>query len=231
MEGDMDGSFGKLMVLSPHLDDAVFSCGALLAAQPGTVVVTAFAGAPSGGVVLAEWDATAGFDAPRQAIAARREEDRQALQCVQATPHWLDFCDSQYGPTPWEADLAAAFDDVVRQYRPDTVLMPAGLFHSDHALAHRAALRVRRKYAGSNWLMYEEAFYRRIPGLLQRRLAVLLDAGLHATPLAYDTSGHVEAKRAATAFYASQLRALASAGRPGHVDLDAPERYWQLTQI
>jgi len=30
----------RLLVVSPHCDDAVFACGALLAASPGSIVVT-----------------------------------------------------------------------------------------------------------------------------------------------------------------------------------------------
>jgi hypothetical protein len=36
------------VVLSPHLDDAVLSVGRFLAANPGTVVITVFAGIPDG---------------------------------------------------------------------------------------------------------------------------------------------------------------------------------------
>src|SRR5260370_1341142 len=36
----------RIVVVSPHLDDAVLGCSYLLAAHPGVVVVTAFAGRP-----------------------------------------------------------------------------------------------------------------------------------------------------------------------------------------
>jgi len=36
----------RWLVISPHLDDAVFSCRQLLAQAPGSVVVTVFAGIP-----------------------------------------------------------------------------------------------------------------------------------------------------------------------------------------
>jgi LmbE family N-acetylglucosaminyl deacetylase len=36
-----------IVVLSPHLDDAVLSCGVLLAANGGARVVTVFAGMPT----------------------------------------------------------------------------------------------------------------------------------------------------------------------------------------
>lgn len=36
----------RLLVVSPHLDDAVLSCGCWLASRPGAAVVTVFAGRP-----------------------------------------------------------------------------------------------------------------------------------------------------------------------------------------
>ena len=52
---------GKVLVLSPHLDDAVFGCGELIARCPGAIVLTLLAGAPEGFNVLTEWDAASGF--------------------------------------------------------------------------------------------------------------------------------------------------------------------------
>jgi LmbE family N-acetylglucosaminyl deacetylase len=224
-------ALGNVMVISPHLDDGVFSCGELLAAARAKSVLTVFAGMPDAYHALPEWDAAAGFDSARQAITARRDEDRNALDLLQATPLWLDFCDSQYGAIPDERTVAAALADALRQHCPDSVMVPAGLFHSDHELAHRAALLVRQDDPERNWFVYEDALYRRIAGLLQRRLALLMDAGICATPVAFDTAACVQTKRHAVACYASQLRALATAGRPGQHDLPTPERYWRLTRI
>jgi hypothetical protein len=53
-----------MLVVSPHLDDAVLSCGRWLAAHPGTLVVTVFAGVPSNGNRLTDWDARCGFSNP-----------------------------------------------------------------------------------------------------------------------------------------------------------------------
>ena len=36
----------RIVVVSPHLDDAVLGCGLLLDAVPGTTVLTVFTGAP-----------------------------------------------------------------------------------------------------------------------------------------------------------------------------------------
>ncbi len=75
-------------VLSPHLDDAVFSCGVLscgdlIAASGEAVVATVCAGVPPSAETLTEWDAVCGFGSARQAITARREEDRAALSTLE----------------------------------------------------------------------------------------------------------------------------------------------------
>lgn len=220
---------GKLLVLSPHLDDAVFACGELLAARPGAVLVTLFAGAPAKPVALTAWDAASGFATTAQAVAARREEDRLALELLRATPVWLDFLDSQYGDSPSVIGLAEAIIAALDEHQPATVLAPAGLFHSDHILAHQAALTARTHHPDREWLMYEDPLYRRIPSLLQKRLANLAHDGIEATPVAFDTRGHAQRKRAAVQCYVSQLRALATPGRPGVDDMAAPEGYWRLT--
>jgi len=222
-------ALGKLMVLSPHLDDGVFSCAELLSLVSGATVVTICAAVPPISDVLPEWDAAAGFANAQQAVAARREEDRQALALLHAQPYWLDFCDSQYGVAPDAARVAAVLAVVMHAQHPDSVLIPAGLFHADHRLTHRAALIVRRDFAHLNWFMYEDALYRRITGLLQQRLAVLQESGIDATPAAFDTSGNSPTKARAVRCYRSQLRALMTEGRPGHHDLTVAERYWHIT--
>jgi LmbE family N-acetylglucosaminyl deacetylase len=223
-------TLGKVMVISPHLDDGVFSCGELIGAVHGAVVVTIFAGVPPASGAVPEWDRAAGFESVQQALATRRLEDRRALELLNAVPQWLDFCDSQYGAPASDAAIAAALDSALHRHGPDTVMIPGGLFHSDHLLAHQAALRVRQHDAERSWFIYEDALYRRIAGLLQQRLASLLDAGIWATPVAFSTAVGRARKRRAILSYGSQLRALGTPGKPGSLDLDAPERYWRLGQ-
>lgn len=223
-------SLGKLLVISPHLDDAVFSCAELLARHPGAVVATVFTCIPPGFGRLTEWDALCGFHDAAQAVALRREEDRAALELLFARPVWLDFCDSQYEATPPQAVLSDALQDTLQREHPDTVLIPAGLFHSDHVLVHQAMLGLRRQHPGKNWLMYEEALYRRLPGLLQQRLVALFEAGVEATPIVLAGGGTEYIKWQAVQCYASQLRAL-TARTKGYADVRAPERYWRLDAL
>jgi LmbE family N-acetylglucosaminyl deacetylase len=100
--------------LSPHLDDAVFSCGSLLhrQAQAGarTVVVTVCTGNPPPGPLslIAEelhqrWASTVGLDrvpAPAEITAARRKEDLEALEALGAQAVHLDIADCIYRQNP-----------------------------------------------------------------------------------------------------------------------------------
>jgi LmbE family N-acetylglucosaminyl deacetylase len=221
-------SFGKLLAVSPHLDDAVFSCGELIAHHAGALVVTVFSGAPPGFDELTDWDEASGFLSAEEAVSSRKQEDYAALHLLSALPHWLDFYDSQYRDTPLQETVSSALHDVLDKHRPQTILFPAGLFHSDHLLVHRALLAIRGDYPEINWIMYEEALYRRVEGALQQRLAQLLSDGIETTPVSADTREMSHLKQQAVHCYASQLQALERKTPHGYADIFSAERYWQL---
>jgi LmbE family N-acetylglucosaminyl deacetylase len=88
----MLSSLGRTVIVSPHLDDAVFGCGSLIAAHPGATVVTVFAGVPPHGAAASDWDhRRCGFASATRAVTRRREEDRVALSLLEARPAWRDF--------------------------------------------------------------------------------------------------------------------------------------------
>jgi len=236
-----------VLVISPHLDDGVFSCGRWLAGHPGSTVLTVFAGAPGAESALTDWDARCGFASGTEAVRLRREEDRRALELLQASPCWLEFTDSQYGPSPSVDAVADALRRELDARRPAVVLYPLGLFHSDHRLVHEACRAALGGTAGIEAAAYEDALYRGMRGMLQQRLAALAAAGIAATPVeldalptssprapidaagaAQDAAGAARLKAGAVDAYASQLRAF---GAGGHADLERPERGWRLEPI
>jgi LmbE family N-acetylglucosaminyl deacetylase len=218
-----------MIVVSPHFDDAVFGCGALLAGHPCARVVTVFAGLPRDAGRCTEWDAHSGFADAREAIAQRRREDRRALGLLKAQPLWLDFADAQYGESPGIDDVAAVLRELLRPLSPDTLLYPLGLFHSDHHLVHEACRAALPALPGLEPLAYEDALYRARPGLLQQRLAELAGRGVQATPAhRVAPSGVAALKAQAVQAYASQLRAL---GADAADDTARPERYWALQPV
>jgi LmbE family N-acetylglucosaminyl deacetylase len=217
-----------VLAISPHLDDAVFGCGDWLGAHPGAVVVTVLAGRPPAGTPLTPWDAAAGFAPGDDVVGERRGEDARALAVLGARPIWLDFLDAQYGEPPDGATLAAALEAVFKRVAPTTALVPLGLFHSDHALVHAAALDCARRERQARWLAYEEPTYRGLPEALAGRLDALRKAGVTVAPHPDGSESSADTKLQAIRCYASQLRALQTPGRPGWRAALEPERYWRI---
>lgn len=213
------------LLVSPHLDDAVFGCGQWLGAHPGTRVVTVFAGLPADGGMRTDWDRRCGFASAREAVLARREEDRAALALLGGEPCWLDFGDSQYGAPATASAVAGALSPLLeRQGEDDAFVFPLGLFHSDHRLVHEACMAAWRRHPRPA-LLYEDALYRGIPGLQQQRLAELLRLGLQLTPAKEKPVEAAATKARAVQCYASQLRAF---GPDGYDDTARPERRWRF---
>jgi LmbE family N-acetylglucosaminyl deacetylase len=215
-----------MLVISPHLDDAALGCGQLLAASPGSAVLTVFAGAPDDADRLTEWDARCGFASAHDAITQRRAEDARALRLLGAQPHWLTFCDDQYGQACDAGALRNALLVALKALRPQRLLYPMGLFHSDHKRVHDAVRAVLPHLPGVEAWMYEDALYRGMPGLLQRRLAEFANAQWRATPVRLTTlTGSAALKAEAVQAYASQVRTF---GPHGLDDAAEPERCWLL---
>jgi LmbE family N-acetylglucosaminyl deacetylase len=224
----LDSRPDAALFVSPHLDDAVFACGEVITSSPRATVATLFAGRPPGGMPLTPWDLDAGFRAGDDVIGARREEDREAMAALGAHAVWLDFCDDQYGRRAADAELIEALARVVDRGAFGAVWLPLGLFHGDHARASDATLALMARCADPTFRAYEDAMYRRIPHLVERRLEALRVRGytLVRDRVAVDRAAHAR-KRDAVACYRSQIRALAT--RDGHADALAGEAYWRVT--
>ncbi len=222
----------RLLVLSPHLDDAVLSCAWALMHCEHAVAATLLAGTPAGDYPLTDWDRRCGFASAADAMRARRDEDRAALGELGAQPHHLDFLDAQYAPAHGVEDLAPAIVALLRESNPDAVLMPLGLYHSDHVLVHEGARRVRSRdrTAQRRWFCYEDIPYTRKPLLLQQRLASLHADGVALTLLVHGEPGAAcqVRKRRALSHYRSQLFDL------GLSETDSrplpAERYWLIEE-
>jgi LmbE family N-acetylglucosaminyl deacetylase len=216
-----------LLVVSPHLDDAVFSCGDMLSLHPGSIVVSVFAGAPRADQPLTAWDAACGFASTAEVIPTRRTEDAAALMIIGAKPIWLEWLDAQYAAPQRPGALADHLREIVHAQNVRTVMFPLGLFHEDHLRTSSAMLTLFRRADEKTWVVYADALYQFIPGLRAQRLAQLADAGYTLEPCAEQGVGS-QRKRDAAARYESQLKALSKPGRLSIDMLFAPEQYWRL---
>jgi LmbE family N-acetylglucosaminyl deacetylase len=135
--GSSDPRFaGRVVVVSPHLDDAVMSLGATIAkaAQAGAriEVLTVFAYKPSSSEPAGPWDTRCGYTTEGQAADSRRAEDRQACLALGAEPHWMNFGAEPYQRGASNDEIWSAVDAATRG--ADLVLLPGyPLKHPDHA--------------------------------------------------------------------------------------------------
>lgn len=136
--------FERLVILSPHLDDAALSLGATVARATRSgatvVVVTVLAGDPDDAGPPGDWDRFCGFSSAGEAARVRRVEDARACAVLGAEPVWLPFEDC-------EQDGADRDDEAVwTALRPllegaNAVLVPGyPHVHPDHLWLARSAL-------------------------------------------------------------------------------------------
>lgn len=170
--GRVDLAPGKrLVVVSPHLDDAALSLGATLAdaSREGAHILSlsVFAGDPHSHDLPSEWDRKAGFSSAGAAARRRRAEDAAACALIGMEPRWLSFPDSGY-----ESDRRGVWSEL-KSILPsaDLVLVPGfPLSHPDHRLVSRIVLEhadelpdigfyVEQPYGDMEWFSH-----RRLPG-------------------------------------------------------------------
>lgn len=149
----------RIAVLSPHLDDGVFSLGASIARATRrgaqVQVVTVFANDTRSDRPASPFDAGCGFRTEGEAAAARREEDGRACDLVGADPVWLTFGDEEYGRPPAD-DVWTALAQTLAS--ADAVVCPGfPLYHPDHAWLTK--LVARRLESSTRLGLYVEQPY------------------------------------------------------------------------
>jgi len=151
----------RALALSPHLDDAAFSCGGTLArlAREGweVTVCTAFTRSvpdPAGFALACQLDK--GLPAEADYMAIRRAEDAEACARLGARPLWLDLPEAPhrgyasaaelFGPVRDDDTVATTLAAALRPLldpMPDLLLAPQAVgWHVDHVQLVRALLAV-----------------------------------------------------------------------------------------
>ena len=208
------------LALSPHLDDAAFSCGGTLArlARSGwrVVVATAFTASvpdPQGFALACQLDK--GLGPAVDYMALRREEDAAACTALGAEPVWLPFAEAPhrgygsapelFGDTRSDDAIVPALADALRAlidlYEPALVFAPQAIGgHIDHVQLVRAL--------DSSGVAAPVAWWQDFPYLVRdaapREPFANRFGTLAERPISLDEAD-VAAKRAACLAYASQL--------------------------
>jgi LmbE family N-acetylglucosaminyl deacetylase len=232
-----DAAWRKIVVVSPHFDDAALGTAHLLTSYPGSTVITVLAGRPpSYPAEVTDWDAAGGFTIGDDVVGVRQEEDLAAMASMRADPVWLDFPDHQYlevdkRPTP--SDVAPTLRAAIETEAPSAVFLPMGLANPDHVLTHDAGLAARASLVeeGSDvlWFCYEDAGYKHLPGLMAWRIAKLFRSGLWPTPAVIPITPDMAAKRTAIYHYTSQIGPLERDHLLSErLDANIPEQFWRL---
>ena len=146
------------LAISPHLDDAVFSAGGILArlSREGwrVVIATVFTASvpdPKGFALACQLDK--GLLEHIDYMALRRSEDAAACATIGAEPHWLPFAEAPhrgyssaaelFGP-PRDDDqivdvIAPALAELIDTLAPDEIFSPQAIgAHVDHVAVYRA---------------------------------------------------------------------------------------------
>lgn len=221
-------------VLSPHLDDVALSCSLLLAASPGSSVITVFAGGPPSVRPLTTWDRLARYFPDGADVAGvRRGEDISACALLRAKPVHLTFWDRQYRNDlygyqgPDENGLRDAITaDLLRREPTGYWLIPLGLGHPDHRLTAEVGLTLAEQGAGEFYLYEELPYAAELKSEVAERKRYLAERGfvLKEDPT-IDIADDRRLKSAVIRCHASQRRPLR---RRVWRARNEPERVWKL---
>lgn len=220
------------LFLSPHLDDAVLSCGGTIAALAergeDVVVVTACAGgavppySPVAALLHDLWELHGDI------VARRRSEDRAAVALLGAEAQHGDIPDAIYrkdvhgnwlyaerdalsGPPPEDdAWIVPRIEELVKgsMSGPTRLYAPLAIGgHPDHRLAHSAARELQDE--GIDVIYFEDFPYARHEERYRARLSEL--PGWSSLTVGFEER-HLRLKADAIRLYASQLGMLSEAG-------------------
>ena len=209
----------ELIVISPHLDDAVFSCWHSL--SYANSVITVFAGKPKRGT-SAWWDKLCGEKDSSMMVSKRLKENDKALKYTNAKPINLNFLDAQYRKTNLSAKQIA--DEIISRTKENDAyifnLAGSAWCHKDHILTRNAGLELLNK--GLQVSFYADIPYMSLPNKtlkiylnhIKKKAAKITNRQVEISVIRLDKKSH-DLKLAAVKEYKSQFKAtnLTSFGR------------------
>ena len=224
------------LYLSPHLDDAVMSCGGIIHQQATgkdqVQVITVFAGEYEGGDLSPFALVQHGYwGDPPHPMPLRRAEDTAALALLGADARHLDYLDAVYRATPdgkwlyddeealwervsaadpmagdWTGALADRLESLLAAQEQTLIYAPLGIGHHVDHQIVHAAARMLM--ARGYWLVfYEDYPYAQTPGATEQAVAVACAEEWQVDIVAL-SPGDLAAKVSALSYYRSQMYVL-----------------------
>jgi len=147
------------IILSPHIDDAVFSCWYSLYYQP-TIIINVFSGLPPVNTNKL-WDFLGGETNGYKMMNLRKQENDIALSKTNAIYKYLDFLDNQYRKVKISRDklFFQILNEIPKDEKP-LILVPLanGLLykHPDHLLLQEVGIKLANR-------KFRVAFYPDVP--------------------------------------------------------------------
>jgi LmbE family N-acetylglucosaminyl deacetylase len=221
---------GPVLVISPHLDDAVLSCGQLIKSRRDTTVMTVLAGFPDG--AHAGWSGrTTGLPIAKDANLRRREEDKKAMQALGAKTMWIDIPAQEYGPVASPSGrllmIQGAIESAVATTEAHSVFVPLGVTHPDHVIVSDAALLAVATSSLESYVYMDMPYGQARPRQVRRRLRQI-GRKFRIDPVA-PFLGDLQTKTEAVNAYASQIGELRQGfGRYFNRMFIDPESYWRV---
>ena len=208
----------RIVVLSPHLDDAVVSAWHVLTSGHPVLVVDFFTAIPPEGLPLTMADRLAGFSSSAELVRARHAEDRHVLSRLECPSIMLDFTEDQYRTHPISLDqLRQRF--VAQVPSAASVCAPAAIgAHPDHRLIRDLALQLAQE-------AWSVELYADLPYAVQYGWPEWM-TGVHPGPHLFVEAWWDEALREITARGHRLTREVHDLGEAGSdAKLDAMTRY------
>lgn len=151
----------KYSFISPHFDDAILSCGAMMVKEDNTEIITVFSGAPIN-INITEYDKKCGFKSSFEAMNERALENNEAIKTIGIKENNnLGYHDGQYH-VDREKDYKNIYNDLNNELLDsDIVVAPVGILHEDHKLVRDIIIDLYTK-TNQKWELwfYEEMPYR-----------------------------------------------------------------------
>lgn len=213
----------KVLLVSPHFDDAILSAGQFMAERPDTVVVTVFGGIPDQADKLTTpYDEKCGFSNALDAVSVRIRENDEATALLNASKHDLDFPDGQYGIYVSQEQITMVLQRIVDGGNYEGIYAPLGLGHPDHVKVSNAVLALETDLAIVLW----EDIPIRVtePELVHQRLAELKIQ--YAPTRSIFNRVHIADKVRALSCYKSQI----GTGILDPYLMYVPERFYDATR-